>query len=175
MLLLLLFSRYHLNFRFNSVLSHKISTGDWIPFSFMCRSQSLGFPGGARGEEPTCQCRRHSDVGLIPGSGGAPGGGHGSPLQYSCWENPMDRGAWRAAVQRAAKSRTRLKRLSTPAYPMETFPECVRADALTVRTCVLAAASFRENTWDSPPHHFHWGLSLKRRASGSRRCLVPRV
>ena len=44
------------------------------------------------------------DVGLTPGPGGLPGGGHGSPLQYSCLENPMDRGAWWATVCRAAKS-----------------------------------------------------------------------
>ena len=44
------------------------------------------------------------DVGLIPGSGRSPGGGHGNPLQYSCLENPMDRGAWRAAVHRLAES-----------------------------------------------------------------------
>ena len=49
------------------------------------------------------------DMGSIPGSGRSPGGGHGSPLQYSCLENPMDRGAWRATVHAVAKSRTRLK------------------------------------------------------------------
>ena len=38
------------------------------------------------------------DVGSIPGSGRSPGGGNGNPLQYSCLENPTDRGAWRAAV-----------------------------------------------------------------------------
>ena len=38
------------------------------------------------------------DTGLIPGLERSPGGGHGNPLQYSCLENPMDRGAWRAAV-----------------------------------------------------------------------------
>ena len=53
------------------------------------------------------------DSGLIPGSGRSPGGGHGNPLQYSCLENPMDRGAWWAAVHGVPKSRTRLKRLST--------------------------------------------------------------
>ena len=42
-----------------------------------------------------------------------PGGGHGNPLQYSCLENPMDRGAWRPTVHKVAKSWTRLKRLST--------------------------------------------------------------
>ena len=41
----------------------------------------------------------------IPGLGRFPGGGHGNPLQYSCLENPMDRGAWRATVHGVAKSR----------------------------------------------------------------------
>ena len=46
------------------------------------------------------------DLSSIPGSGRSPGGGHGNPLQYSCLENPMDRGAWRATVHRVAKSQT---------------------------------------------------------------------
>ena len=49
------------------------------------------------------------DVGSIPGSGRSPGGGHGNPLQYSCLENPMDRGTWRTTVHGVAKSHTRLK------------------------------------------------------------------
>ena len=44
------------------------------------------------------------DLGLIPGSGRSPGGGHGNPLQYSCLENPMDRGAWWATVHGVTKS-----------------------------------------------------------------------
>ena len=44
------------------------------------------------------------DVGSVPGSGRSPGGGHGSPLQYSCLENPMDSGAWWATVHRVTKS-----------------------------------------------------------------------
>ena len=55
------------------------------------------------------------DTGLISGSGRSPGGGHGSPLQYSCLDSPMDRGAWWATVHRVAKSQTRLKQLSTHA------------------------------------------------------------
>ena len=51
------------------------------------------------------------DVGSIPGSGRSPGEGNGTPLQYSCLENPMDRGAWQATVYRVTKSQTRLKRL----------------------------------------------------------------
>ena len=49
------------------------------------------------------------DTGVIPGSGRSPGGGHGNPLQYSCLENPMDRGAWWATVHRVTQSWTRLK------------------------------------------------------------------
>ena len=46
------------------------------------------------------------DVGSIPGLGRSSGGGHRNPLQYSCLENPMDRGAWRATVHRVANSWT---------------------------------------------------------------------
>ena len=63
------------------------------------------------GKESTCQCRRHKRH-KIPGSERSPEGGHGNPLQYSCLENPMDRGAWRTTVYRVAKSQTQLKWLS---------------------------------------------------------------
>ena len=43
------------------------------------------------------------DVGSIPGLGRSPGGGHGNPLQYSCLENPTDRGAWQATVHRVTE------------------------------------------------------------------------
>ena len=52
------------------------------------------------------------DVGLIPGTKRSLEGGDGNPLQYSCLENPMDRGAWRVMVHRVARSRTRLKQFS---------------------------------------------------------------
>ena len=52
------------------------------------------------------------DASLIPGLERFPGGGHGNPLQYSCLENPMDRGAQQATVHRVTKSRTRMKQLS---------------------------------------------------------------
>ena len=48
------------------------------------------------------------DLGLIPGLARSPGEGHGNPLQYSCLENPRDRGAWWATVHGVAKSRTQL-------------------------------------------------------------------
>ena len=53
------------------------------------------------------------DTGSILGLGRSPGRGHGNPLQYSCLENPMDRGACQAMVHRVAKSQIQLKRLST--------------------------------------------------------------
>ena len=54
--------------------------------------------GGTSRKEPICQCRRHWDAGSITGSGRSPEGGHGNPFQYSCLENPMDRGARQLTV-----------------------------------------------------------------------------
>ena len=72
---------------------------------------TLGFPSGTGGKEPACetvflQVESAGDireVGLIPGSGRSPGGEHGNPLQYSCLENPMDRGAWWGTVHGVTK------------------------------------------------------------------------
>ena len=71
------------------------------------------YPDGSDGKE---SARNAGDLGSNPGSGKSPGAGHGNPLQYSCLENPMDRGAWRAAVHGVAKSRRRLERLSPRHY-----------------------------------------------------------
>ena len=57
----------------------------------------------------SANARYKRDAGLIPDLGRSPGGGHGSPLQYSCLENPVDRGAWWATVYRVTKSRIQLK------------------------------------------------------------------
>ena len=65
----------------------------------------LGFPGGSDGRESTCNA---GDLGWIPGSGRSPREGNGNPLQYSCLENPMDRGAWRDTVHRVEKSQIQL-------------------------------------------------------------------
>ena len=56
------------------------------------------------GKEPACNAGDARDMGSIPGSGRSPGAGHGNPLQYSCLENPMDRGAWRATVHGVSES-----------------------------------------------------------------------
>ena len=69
------------------------------------------------GKESTCNAGVIGVSGSIPGLGRSPGGEHGNPPQYSCLENPMDRGAWWATVHGITKSWTELKRLSTHAHP----------------------------------------------------------
>ena len=66
-------------------------------------SEPPGKSGGSDGKESACN---EGDPGSIPGSGRSPGEGKGSPLQDSCLENPMDRGAWWAIVHGIAKSWT---------------------------------------------------------------------
>ena len=66
----------------------------------------LWLPKWCSGKEPTCQCKRSKRHGLDPWVRKIPGGEHGSPLQYSCLENAMYRGAWQATVHRVTKSRT---------------------------------------------------------------------
>ena len=65
----------------------------------------LGFPGGWDSKESACNVR---DPGPIPGLGRSPGEENGNPLQYSCLENSMDRGAWQAVVHGVPKSLTQL-------------------------------------------------------------------
>ena len=61
-------------------------------------------PQWLSGKESACNAGNADDTGSIPGSGRTPGGGNGNPVQYSCLENPMDRGAWWATVHRVTKS-----------------------------------------------------------------------
>ena len=68
-----------------------------------------GFPGGS---EVKASAFNTGDLGSIPGLGRSPRDGNGNPLQYSCLDNPMDRGAWWATVHGVAKSRTRLSDLT---------------------------------------------------------------
>ena len=63
----------------------------------------MGLPSGSDVKEPACNA---GDLGSIPGLERSPGGGHGNPLQYSCLENPLMRGAWWAIVHRVAESDT---------------------------------------------------------------------
>ena len=67
-----------------------------------------GFPGGSVIKNPPINAGDAGVVGSIPGWGRSPERGNGNPLQYSCWENPTDRGAWWATVCGATKSQTQL-------------------------------------------------------------------
>ena len=69
------------------------------------------FPGGSDSKESVCNA---GDLGSISGSGRSPGEGNSYPLQYSCLENSMDRGAWRAIVHGVAKSWTQLSDFTSP-------------------------------------------------------------
>ena len=66
--------------------------------------KKVGFPGGAVVKNPPANAGKAGDMASIPGSGRSPGEGKGYPLQYSCLENSMDRGAWQAIVHGIAKS-----------------------------------------------------------------------
>ena len=69
----------------------------------------MGFSGGTGGKDLPARGKDIMDIGLIPESGRSLGGGHGNPLQYSCLENPKDRGAWtKATVHGIAKNWTHL-------------------------------------------------------------------
>ena len=78
--------------------------------SFNKLSLSKGFPGGSDGKESACN---EGDLSLIPGLGIYPGEWHNNPLQYSCLENPMDRGASRATVHWGRKELDTTERLKT--------------------------------------------------------------
>ena len=99
---------FYLSFPFNS--SYTIGQGtkvrpstNYVHSNFISVTRKVGFPGGSAGKESACN---EGDHGSVAGSGRSPGGGHGNPLQYSCLENPMDRGPWRAAVHGVTKSQT---------------------------------------------------------------------
>ena len=68
------------------------------------------FPGGSTVKNLPANEGDVGDLGPVPGLGRSPGGGHGHPLQFSCLENPKDRGAWWAMAHGVAKSRTRLRK-----------------------------------------------------------------
>ena len=78
----------------------------WTDDSFIhVVKNCTGFPGGSDGKEFSCSA---GDLGSIPQLGRSPGEGNGYPLQHSCLENSMDRGAWRATVHDITKNQTRL-------------------------------------------------------------------
>ena len=83
------------------------------PGHFPMLERRDGLPSGASGKETTCQSRKHKRWGFNPGLRRSMRRGRGNPLQRSCLENPMSRGAWWSVAQGDIKSQTWLKRLGT--------------------------------------------------------------
>ena len=82
--------------RWRLMLGSSFCLGNCIHYS--------GLPQWLSGKESACSAGATGDIGSIPRSGRSPGGEQGNPLQYSCLENPMDRGVWRATVRWVAKA-----------------------------------------------------------------------
>ena len=94
-------SKYPIKIWFTTV-SHCIAVDCWSKYYvlYFVNYVLYSIPGGSDGKESACNER---DLSLILGLGKSPGGGHGNPFQYSCLENPMDRGAWPATVHGVTK------------------------------------------------------------------------
>ena len=104
-------------------------------------------------------------MGSVPGPGRSPGVGNVIPLQYSCLENPMDRGAWWATVHRVAKSQTLLKRPSTA----QLFSKTSRPNSkphhtpqALIKECILKESSLKQ----SPKDQLKKGVLGNERAGG---------
>ena len=83
-----------------------ILSGNYRDFPFTaCPHILVGFPGDAVVKNPSVNVGDTRDAGSIPGSGRSPGGVHGNPLQHSCLERTMDKGAWRATGHEVARVR----------------------------------------------------------------------
>ena len=123
-----------------------------------------GLPGGSEGKESACNA---GDPGQIPRWGRPPGEGNGNPLQYSCLETPVDRGAWRAAVHRVAQSWTRLKQLNSSTHiyytESESVSHSVMSDSAIAQTIAsqapLSMEFSRQEYWNGLPFLYSGGLS----------------
>ena len=94
------------------------------------------------------------DVGLIPGSGRSLEGGHSNPLQYSCLENPMDRGAWWATVHGVTKSQTRLSDYHFH-FLMTNLDSILKSITLLTKVCTVKSYGFFSS------HVWMWELDHK--------------
>ena len=95
-------------------LYHLDIWGCWYIYTHICRCvYNWRLPLWLNSKESACKAGAMGDAVSIPGSERSLQGGHAHPLQYSCLENPMDRGTWRVTVHGVAESQTRLKWLST--------------------------------------------------------------
>ena len=116
------------------------------------------FPGGSDGKESACNA---GDPGLIPRSGRSRGEGNGNPLQYSCLENPMDRGSWQATVHRVTELHTtRLSHTFTLSLCLPPFsPNFIRSSHLTPSAFKSLHAADKKHFF--PETKYSLGQSLK--------------
>ena len=96
-------------------------------------------------------------MGSIPGLGRSPGGGHGNPLQYSCLNNPMDRGAWRAMIQVIVRSHTQVKQLSSAQHPRSR----PRADSVSESGSLCSVVQGRGTRWEQVEKMDYPGITHK--------------
>ena len=101
------------------------------------------------------------DLGLIPGLGRSPGEGNGNPLQCSCLENAMDRGAWQATVHGVAKSRTRLSDFTSAGdFKLESvlidYSENPRALKNYAKSTLLAMYKWNNKVWSTASQFTTW-------------------
>ena len=130
--------------------SVKFIDNSFFQILFFTKLDDQGFPGGTSGTEPACQCRRGKRCGFHPWAGKTPGGGPGNPLQWSCLENLMDRGAWRAAAHGFTQSRTQLKRLSTHKPDDKDWPSLSPQSKYVAQLVFLTSSHILENLAFSP-------------------------
>ena len=97
--------------------------------------QKKDFPGSSDGK---ASAYNEGDPGSIPGSGRSPGEGNGNPLQYSCLENPMNGGAWLAAVHGVTKSQTLLSDFTITMLQIDTHACMLTHVRLFVTPCTIA-------------------------------------
>ena len=127
-----IFPRFHLHVLIYNVCFSLSYFTLYEKFKQFCTTHHMShhFPGSSDGKESACN---EGDPGLIPQSGKSPGEGSGNPLQYSCLENPMDRGTWWASVHGVMKSQTWLS-----SFHFHHMPASIR----TIATGFLLPASW---------------------------------
>ena len=121
-----------------------------VPFPFLPPAVNLAdphsdLPGGSVVKNPPADAGDARDAGSIPGWGRSPGVGKGNPLQDSCREDSMDRGAW-SVVHGVTKSRTQLSVHGTPTQPLEPISRACPPQTLPDRGCNSSLVSPRSGT-----------------------------
>ena len=110
---------------------------------------NLGFPGSTSSKESACQCRRHKRCGVYPCVGRSAGVCNGNPLQFSCLENSIDRGAWWSTAHRFTKSQTWLNMFTnTHTHTWgDKLAQAIQALNLLLRTCSKPKVHSQAASW----------------------------